>query len=169
MYKNYLNDYILRSSINHPLTACKLESIILNTTNNNLIANNKQIVNILLDLINVSGQYPKLKKAKKNVSAFSIRTNMTIGTQINLHNKKLNIFFKNFIFSILPNLKNWQNIKLQKINKKFFIYNFGFENISYWFGFKPLSNTGLHVQFIIKHLAKNKDFLYYLSKYNLKT
>ena len=168
MYKNYLIDYVIRNKNNHPLSGCKINSIIINTTNNNLIQNQKQIFNILNDLITIFGQFPKLKKAKKNVSAFNIRMGSTIGTTIFLQKMNQIKFIKKFIFSILPNLKIWQALKTQKKNKDFFIFNIGFKDLSFWYELKSLNNTGLHIQFIIKQLAKQKDFLFFLSKLNMK-
>lgn len=168
MYKNYLNDYILRNSKNHPLSACKLESAILNTTNNNLIQNQKELINILLNIFIVANQYPSIKKAKKNISAFNIRTNSFIGTFVTLHNRNLKNFFNKFIFSIIPNLKNWENLKRQEKFKNIFNFNLGFDNINLWYELKQTSKTGLHLQLIIKQMAKNKDFLYFLSKLSLQ-
>ena len=167
MYKNYLIDYTLRNKNNHPLSSCKWDSIKINTTNNNLVNNQKQIFNIVNNIIPILGQYPKLKKAKNSVSAFGIRAGTIIGTFTTLHKKSVTNFLKKFIFSILPSMKTWQTIKKQKINKAYYIYNIGFSNLSFWYEVKGLNYTGLHIKFIIKQLSKEKDFLFFLSKYNL--
>ena len=168
MYNNYHIDYILRNNINHPLTACKFKAININTTNNNLVINQKFIYNILSNIILIFGQYPLLKKAKNSVSAFNIRLNSTIGTLINLKKQEIPNFLKKFIFSILPNLKTWQNLKTQKYFNKFFILNIGFKDLSFWYDIKNLNYTGVHIQIIINQNSLNVDYLFFLSKFNIR-
>lgn len=167
MYKNYLIDYVIRAPKNHPLSSCSWHMINLNTTNNNLITNQKQIYNILLDIISISGQYPKIKKAKKSISAFNVRKNLSTGTLTNLKNLQLQKFLKFFIFSIIPTIPFKYNMKSLIDSTNFWILNIGFNDLSSWHELKKASNTGLHIQFVIKQKAKHKDFLFFLSKYKL--
>lgn len=167
MYKNYLVDYVIRQKENHPLSSCKLNTIIVNTTNNNLIQSQKNIYFIVKSLNILLGQLPKLKKAQRNVSAFNIRANSVIGTKTNLKKSFWFKFLTKLIFTIIPNYKHWQNLKVQNSVKNKLIFNIGFKDISFWYEWKDFSQTGLHVQLIIEQASKKKDFLFFLSKFNI--
>lgn len=161
MSKPYLIDYILRNKNNHPLSCCNWDSAIINTTNNNLIVNPTEVVSVLLNLLIITGQKPKIKRAKKNFSAFNIRTGNINGTMVELRKGLLSNFVKKLIFLIFPNLQLWQNLHAQ--NKNYYIFNAGFNNT--WLD-QP-DKVGLHIQLIVKQKAKDKDFLFFLSRHNL--
>lgn len=69
------------------------------------------------DLALITGQYPVLTKAKKAISAFSIREKMLIGAKVTLRGDKMYNFLERLINVALPRTRDFWGISLKAVDK----------------------------------------------------
>ena len=167
MYNNFVYNLVTKRININPFTVPQWHAGLINTTNNDVIIQQKKIIEYIQPLVIYSGQYPHLKKAKKSVSAFNIRKSQLLGTTSTMHKKRLHNFLTVFKFSLLPKIQKWETKKQIKSNY-LGVYCIGLEELRLWpFGIKT-GNSGALVQLIIKH-NKNTDLLdFFLSYYSIK-
>lgn len=118
------HDFLHQYQWIHPLQKIKILQATVQTSNNKLIKEQKNILPIQFFLNLFLAQKPKIKVAKKSNASFKIRPNMIIGTKNHLHNCKLSLFFVRFICSILPLIKLDTNLTKNSLPNKFTFVNF---------------------------------------------
>jgi len=69
------------------------------------------------DLALITGQYPVLTKAKKAISAFSIREGVPIGAKVTLRGDKMYDFLERFINIALPRTRDFWGISPKAVDK----------------------------------------------------
>nr|YP_009145517.1 ribosomal protein L5 [Trachelomonas volvocina]AKL82430.1 ribosomal protein L5 [Trachelomonas volvocina] len=86
----------------------KMKKIIINRGINNSIQNNK-IINSLSEEINlIACQKPILTKAKKAISSFKVKENMTVGMYVTLRGNKMYSFFDRLVNLAFPRIRDFQ-------------------------------------------------------------
>jgi len=106
---NILNyELITRFFINNIMELPKLETITLNFGFLHNLNNKKQIIPALVALNLISSQNGVPAKSKKQIYNYKIRKGMIVGAFCTLRNKKMNLFFENFLK--LDFLKNENNL-----------------------------------------------------------
>lgn len=86
----------------------KIKKIIINRGINNSIQNNK-VISYLSEEINIIAcQKPILTKAKKAISSFKVKENMTVGMYITLRGNKMYSFFDRLVNLAFPRIRDFQ-------------------------------------------------------------
>lgn len=78
----------------------------------------KILPQIIKDISLITGQYPKITKAKKSIAGFKVREGQLVGLQVTLRNKKMIDFFSRLIKIVLPRVRDFSGIPLSKIDEK---------------------------------------------------
>lgn len=73
---------------------------------------------VLRDLSLICGQYPVLTKAKKSISSFKVRKNMTIGAKVTLRGKRMYDFLERLIHITLPRSRDFRGIEPKSVNEE---------------------------------------------------
>jgi len=96
-------DNLIKNPTLKPYQKTKLNYIKLELNSNEVIKDKSLLLPALASALILTGQRPKIKKAKNSVSAFKIRKNMETGlvvtlrgSNLNFFLEKLNIFLVNF-------------------------------------------------------------------------
>jgi ribosomal protein L5 len=141
----FAEDNLLKNPQIKPYNKVKLESVVIQFCYNDVIKDKLALLPVYKTLMLLSGQKPKVLKAKDSIAAFKVRKNMEIGALVTLRGPaKLN--FLNLFFCNLPKF----NISNYKVSCK----NFDL--------FYPIDNrTGASVYFNVNNNTFSKDF--YLS------
>jgi large subunit ribosomal protein L5 len=81
------------------------------------------------DIKKISGQHPKITRAKKAVSNFKIRKNMPLGLMVTLRKEKMYSFLEKVIKLVIPKMRN-SNILSEKSFDKFGNLSLGINDFS---------------------------------------
>ncbi len=87
----------------------------------------KILPQMIRDLGLITGQKPRLCKAKKSIATFKIREGQVVGLQITLRRKRMIDFFDRLIRIILPRVKDFHGLN-PKIIDKHGVLNIGFRD-----------------------------------------
>ncbi|MCS6788957.1 MAG: 50S ribosomal protein L5 [Patescibacteria group bacterium] len=99
-----------------------IEKIVVNVgigkmANSNPNFESKILPQIIKDLSLITGQYPKITKAKKSIAGFKVREGQLVGLQVTLRNKKMIDFFSRLVKIVLPRVRDFSGIPLSKIDQ----------------------------------------------------
>jgi len=98
-------DFLLKINVRNTFEIPKLSHISMNLTSRSLVAEKKHSLFPLVGLSLLSGQQPKVLRAKKSVAAFKLKKNAIIGCQLTLRKEKMRSFLQNLAVLVLPQMK----------------------------------------------------------------
>jgi large subunit ribosomal protein L5 len=88
----------------------KLEKICLNMGVGAATQNPGLLDNAVEDLTRIAGQRAVITHARKSVSAFKIRTGMSIGCKVTLRRTRMYEFFNKFVNIALPQIRDFRGV-----------------------------------------------------------
>ncbi len=88
----------------------KLEKIVVNIGVGEATQNGKALDAATTDLRIITGQQPTVRKAKKSVAAFKLRTGMPIGVKVTLRGARMMEFLDRLISVALPRIRDFRGI-----------------------------------------------------------
>lgn len=94
----------------NPLAVPKLEKIVINIGLSSVRDNPKSLEIASRELSSITGQKPKICKAKKSISGFKIKKGMPIGLKVTLRGKRMYEFLDRLIFCALPKIKDFKGL-----------------------------------------------------------
>lgn len=131
-YNHNINyDLITKLNLNNIFKIPKINKIILNIGLKNSNMEKKKMISIILLLRLIINQQVLNTKSKKNNIIFKIKKGDIIGCKITLRKNNMYYFLEKLIIFILPNIKNFKGISINKKNKN--ILNFKILNILNFF------------------------------------
>jgi len=98
-------DFLLKINVRNTFEIPELSHISINLTSRSLVAEKKHSLFSLVGLSLLSGQQPKVLRAKKSVAAFKLKKNAIIGCQLTLRKEKMRSFLQNLAVLVLPQMK----------------------------------------------------------------
>jgi len=78
----------------------------------------KIIQNVVQDLVTISGQKPKIVKAKKSIAGFKLRSGIEIAAVVTLRKNKMYDFLERLIYLTLPRSRDFKGLEPKSIDKK---------------------------------------------------
>ncbi|MFN3505160.1 MAG: 50S ribosomal protein L5 [Caldimicrobium sp.] len=88
----------------------KIEKITVNMGLGEAVANPKIIDQALVELAIITGQRPKICKAKKSIAGFKLRKGMPIGVMVALRGKRMYDFLARLIHVALPRVRDFKGL-----------------------------------------------------------
>lgn len=85
--------------------------VVVSTGIGNFKEDEKMIAKISSDLTDITGQKPKINKAKKAVSAFKLRIGQPIGLTVTLRGERMYDFIDRLVNVALPRVRDFRGIK----------------------------------------------------------
>ena len=111
----------------------------------------------LKDLASISGQKPKLVKAKKSIAGFKLREGLEIATVVTLRKNKMWDFLERLIYLSFPRSRDFKGLDPKKIDKRGNL-NIGFrEHISFPEIFAEKEKTIFGLEITVVTNAKTKE------------
>jgi len=114
-------EFNLKNDLALPL----LEKIVINTGIAEAITNKEVIDKVKDQLAAISGQQPKITKAKKAISSFKLTQGDIIGVAVTLRGKRAWHFLEKLISIVIPRMHDFRGVPESKFDK-FGNYTFGF-------------------------------------------
>jgi large subunit ribosomal protein L5 len=94
----------------HILEVPRLEKIVLNMGMGEAIQNAKILDAAMEDLGTISGQKPKLCRARISVAAFKLREGMAIGCKVTLRGDRMYEFYDRLVNVALPRIRDFRGV-----------------------------------------------------------
>jgi large subunit ribosomal protein L5 len=93
-----------------PMQVPRLEKIVLNLSIAEATQNGKILDVAAQELMQIAGQKPVIRRAKKSISNFKLRQGMPIGASVTLRHSKMYDFLERFINIGLPRVRDFKGL-----------------------------------------------------------
>ena len=97
--------------IKNPMSVPRIEKIILNMGVKDAIADKKNMEKAAETLALISGQKPKVMKAKKSISTFKLREGDEIGLVATLRGERMYDFYDKLVSIVFPRLRDFHGVR----------------------------------------------------------
>jgi large subunit ribosomal protein L5 len=87
-----------------------LEKIVVNMGVGAAVADSKQLDAAIADLRAITGQQPKVCRAKKSIASFKLRTGMAIGAKVTLRGERMWEFLDRLLSTAIPRVRDFRGI-----------------------------------------------------------
>ncbi len=146
--------------ITNPFAVPKIKKIVINAGVGKLF-DNKQRQEIVDYMEKLTGQVPKVVKAKRSIAGFKLRAGEINGVMVNLRGKKMLDFILLLVYIALPRTKDFRGVSRTAFDKNYRSYNLGIPNASIFpqIGFDSTVQFGLQVSFVFNQPTKNNLLL----------
>ena len=94
----------------------KLDKIVINMGIKDALADKKNIENALNILAQITGQKPKVTKAKKSISTFKLREGDSIGAVVTLRGKRMYDFYGKLVGIVLPRIRDFRGVSTKSFD-----------------------------------------------------
>jgi len=88
----------------------KIEKIVVNMGVGSAVQDAKQLENAVNDLRIITGQQPKICRAKKSIAGFKLRTGMAIGAKVTLRGERMWEFLDRVLATAIPRIRDFRGI-----------------------------------------------------------
>lgn len=94
----------------NPMEVPKFEKIVINMGVGEAVTNGKLVDAAMADLGTITGQKPKLNRARISVAAFKLRENMPIGCKVTLRGDRMYEFYDRLVNLSLPRIRDFRGV-----------------------------------------------------------
>ncbi len=95
----------------------KLTKIVVNVGTSEALKSKDVHAKILNDLMQITGQKPKVTKARISIAGFNIRAGMNVGMVVTLRGKRMYDFWEKLVTIVLPRLRDFRGVPLKSFDK----------------------------------------------------
>ena len=110
----------------NPMQVPRIEKVVVSVTEGEAVKDPKIMDIIAQDLAIITGQKPKLIRAKKPVAAFHLRKGMPIALKVTLRGKRAYDFIVRLVNFALPRVRDFRGLPLDSFDGRG-NYNFGLD------------------------------------------
>lgn len=94
----------------------RLEKIVVNTGMGEAISNNKLLDAAMDELGAITGQKPKLCRARLSVAAFKLRQGMPVGAKVTLRGDRMYEFYDRLVNVALPRIRDFRGVSAKSFD-----------------------------------------------------
>lgn len=95
----------------------KLTKIVINSGTGDLFKTKEAFAKFIEDIASISGQKPKVQKARVSIAGFNLRAGMQVGVSSTLRGPKMYAFLEKLISIVLPRLRDFRGIPIRNFDK----------------------------------------------------
>ncbi len=95
-----------------------ISKIVVNTGVKDALSDKKSLEKCAFLLKWITGQKPKVTKAKKSIASFKLRQGEEIGLMVTLRGKRMRDFFKKLVAIVLPRLRDFHGVSEKSFDGK---------------------------------------------------
>lgn len=106
------------SGIKNPMALPRISKIVLNMGVKEALVDKKNLDTALNILTEITGQKPRVAKAKKSIATFKLRAGDPIGVMVTLRGKKLWDFLNKLIGIVLPRVRDFHGVSLAGFDRQ---------------------------------------------------
>lgn len=149
--------------ITNPMALPHLKKIVVNMGVKDAVADKKNIERGTKALAQITGQKPKITRAKKAIASFKLRQGDAIGLVVTLRSKRMYAFFDKIVKIVFPRIKDFRGVSRKGFDGQG-NYTFGLHEYSVFPEIDPASVErlqGLEITFVTT-ASDNKTGLIFL-------
>lgn len=124
----FCRDMIIKMNYQNLFECAKFSKIHLNFNSKYIVFEKKQVITPFLALKMITGQTPKLIRAKKSIASFKLKARNLIGCYVTLRSVRMLNFIQYLTQIVFPQWKEFQYVKPVAYHQKTLI-NIGLENL----------------------------------------
>ena len=94
----------------------RLKKIVVNMGIKDAIADKKNIEVAAEVLAQITGQKPKVTKARKSIATFKLREGDKIGVMVTLRGKRMYDFYEKLVSIVLPRLRDFRGVSIKSFD-----------------------------------------------------
>ena len=88
----------------------RLQKIVVNVGVGEAVADKKAIESTLAELAIITGQKPKLNRAKKSIANFKVRQGMPVGASVTMRGNRMWEFFDRLVAVAIPRVRDFRGL-----------------------------------------------------------
>lgn len=105
-------------SIKNAMAVPKLKKIVVSMGIKDALTDKKNIERAVVTLATITGQKPKVTKAKKSIATFKLREGDQIGAMVTLRGKRMYDFFVKLTSIVLPRIRDFRGVSTRSFDGK---------------------------------------------------
>ncbi|MBI1982198.1 MAG: 50S ribosomal protein L5 [Candidatus Levybacteria bacterium] len=114
--KDITGDLQKKLDIKNPMRVPRMTKIVVNAGVKDAVLDKKNIEKAEAILAQITGQKPKITKAKKAIASFKLRKGDEIGLMVTLRGKRMYSFFEKLVSIVLPRLRDFHGVKRESFD-----------------------------------------------------
>lgn len=96
--------------LGNPMTAPKIEKLVVNMGVGEAVGDAKQINGAMDDLATITGQKPRLNRARRSIAGFKLRTGNPVGCSVTLRGDRAWEFLDRLITVAIPRIRDFRGL-----------------------------------------------------------
>lgn len=111
--------------VKNPMAIPAMKKIVVNMGVKDAVVDKKNVERAVAAMTQITGQKPKVVKARKSIATFKLREGDPIGVVVTLRGKRMYTFLEKVIDIVLPRIKDFRGVKREAFDGHG-NYTFGF-------------------------------------------
>jgi len=111
--KEIAKDLQKKLGVKSPMAVPKVTKIVVNTSMREFLTDRKNIQKAEEDLMIITGQKPKVAKARVSIATFKLREGDKIGLAVTLRGKRMYDFLERLIKIVFPRVRDFSGVDLK--------------------------------------------------------
>lgn len=124
-YNQIKKDLAKELDIKNVMAIPRITKVVINMGTGETYKSKDIYAKVIADLSNITGQKPKVTKARISVAGFNLRAGTPVGLTVTLRGKRMYDFLQKVIAIVLPRLRDFRGISTKGFDK-FGNYTLGF-------------------------------------------
>jgi len=162
-YKSEMRPALQKAmAFENPMQVPRLIKVVVNI---GVKAGEKEVLDaVVADLSKITGQMPQIRKAKKSISNFKVRSGMPVGARVTLRGNRMYEFVERLINVALPRIRDFRGLPRDVFDGNG-NYNFGIEDQTIFPEIDPDETKHVHgMNITLVTSADDDDHAYQLLK-----
>ncbi len=110
-YKNTIKAELQKElNLKNIMQVPRLEKIVINSGVGEATQNIKALDSVMDELATITGQKPVIRRAKKSIAAFRLRSGMPVGATVTLRGKRMYEFLDRLVTIVIPRIKDFRGL-----------------------------------------------------------
>jgi large subunit ribosomal protein L5 len=109
----------------NPMQVPRMEKIVVNMGVGEAVTDRKQIEAATSELATITGQQPRLNRARKSIAGFKIREGMPLGVSVTMRGNRMWEFFDRLVAVAIPRVRDFRGLNPNGFDGRG-NYSFGF-------------------------------------------
>ncbi len=144
-------------AFSNPMRVPKLTRIVVNMGVRDAVSDKKLIEKMAVALGQITGQKPRVTRAKKAIAAFKLREGDAIGLMVTLRGKRMYGFYDKLVAVVLPRIKDFRGVNRKSFDGKG-NFTLGFSEYAVFPEINPDSVERMQgLEFVFVTTAKNNE------------
>ncbi|MCY3579211.1 MAG: 50S ribosomal protein L5 [Acidimicrobiia bacterium] len=97
--------------LGNPMLIPNLEKIVVNMGVGESVGDRKQVGSAMEDLSTITGQKPRLNRARRSIAGFKLRTGMPVGCSVTIRGDRAWEFLDRLITVAIPRIRDFRGLK----------------------------------------------------------